>query len=50
MINTLTEALDRERLVNDRKARLTQLAALALVIGLLSVAGEALTVTAASLT
>jgi hypothetical protein len=48
MINTLVVAFERERQVNDRKARLTQLAALALVIGLLSVACEALTVTAVS--
>ena len=49
MINTLVEAFERERHLNDRKAKLTQLAALALVIGLVSVAGEALTVTGASL-
>ena len=48
MINTLVEAFERERSVNDRKARLTQQAALALVVGLVSVAAEALTVSLAS--
>jgi hypothetical protein len=48
MINTLVAAFERERSVNDRKARLTQQAALALVVGLVSVAAEALTVSVAS--
>jgi hypothetical protein len=44
MINTLAEALSVERHLNDRKAKLTQYAAYALVAGLLGIVGEALTV------
>jgi Na+/H+-dicarboxylate symporter len=48
MMNTLIEAFERERRVNDSKARLTQYAAVALVVGLAAVAGEALTVVIAA--
>jgi hypothetical protein len=47
MLNTLVEALLHERSVNDRKARLTRRAGVALALGYASVAGVALTVVVA---
>lgn len=48
MIATMVEAFDRERAVNDQKAKLTYYAALGLGIGLVGVTGEAVTVALAT--
>ena len=48
MIETLTGALQREREVNDRKAKLTRYAALALVGGLMGLVAEGIAITIAS--
>jgi hypothetical protein len=47
MITTLVDALENERRVNDRKARLSRLAGFALAVGLLGVAGQAIAMLAA---
>jgi hypothetical protein len=47
MIVTLVNALENERKINDRKARLSRLAALALAVGLAGVALQALVMVAA---
>jgi hypothetical protein len=46
MITTLVDALENERRVNDRKADLSRLAGFALAVGLLGVAGLAITLLA----
>jgi hypothetical protein len=43
MMNTLIEALAHERALNDRKARLTRVAAAGLAVGFASVAAQAVT-------
>jgi hypothetical protein len=43
MMNTLIEALAHERALNERKARLTRVAAVALAVGFVSVAAQAVT-------
>lgn len=43
MINTMVEALQHERRLNDRKARLTRLTALALAAAFAGVAAQAVT-------
>jgi hypothetical protein len=48
MITTFVDAFDREREINDRKAKLTFYAAVGLGIGLFGVTGEAVTVALAS--
>jgi hypothetical protein len=48
MINTLVEALRHERAVNDRKARLTRLTGVALLVGYSGVAAFAVAVAFAS--
>jgi hypothetical protein len=42
MITTLVDALEHEREINDRKAKLSRLAGFALATGLLAVAGQAI--------
>lgn len=42
MLGTYADVLDTERLRNDRKAKLTKIAVVALAVGLLAVTGEAL--------
>lgn len=44
MIKSLAEGFEAERRVNDRKAKLTHYAAVALAVGLVGLVGEALTV------
>jgi hypothetical protein len=46
MIITLVDALENERRVNDRKANLSRWAGFALAVGLLGVAGQAITMLA----
>ena len=43
MINTLIEAIEHERGLNDRKSRLTRLAAASLSVGFVGVAAQAVT-------
>ena len=43
MMNTLIEALAHERALNERKARLTRVAAVGLAVGFASVAAQAVT-------
>jgi hypothetical protein len=43
MMNTLIEALAHERALNDRKARLTRVAAAGLAVGFVAVAAQAVT-------
>ena len=43
MMNTLIEALAHERALNERKARLTRVAAAALALGFVAVAAQAVT-------
>jgi hypothetical protein len=43
MINTLIEAIEHERGLNDRKSRLTRLAAASLTVGFVGVAAQAVT-------
>jgi hypothetical protein len=48
MMNTLIDALDHERTLNERKARLTRLAAAILAVGFVAVAAQAVTLGLAS--
>jgi hypothetical protein len=48
MMNTLIEALEHERTLNERKARLTRLAAGILAVGFVAVAAQAVTLGLAS--
>jgi hypothetical protein len=48
MMNTLIEALGVERALNERKARLTRIAALCLAVGFVAVAAQAVTLGIAS--
>ena len=43
MMNTLIDALAHERALNERKARLTRVAAAALAVGFVAVAAQAVT-------
>ena len=43
MINTLIEAIEHERTLNERKARLTRFAAASLAVGFVGVAAQAVT-------
>ena len=48
MMNTLIDALAHERALNERKARLTRVAAVSLAVGFVAVAAQAITLGIAS--